>query len=163
MAQTKQDLDNFYTMSDPWGYETNKWDELRKDFIVTTARKYCPLGAKVLDIGCGEGFITKDLPGNLYGIELSNVAAARLPDKIRRIERPLSKYELVVACGVLYEQYDYEHMHKLILKAIATGGYVITCNIWDWEINQLPRDKMVEVKFFPYREYQQVLRVYRWV
>lgn len=163
--QSKDTLEEFYLNPDPWNYKADKWDEVRKDIIIATAKRYTPLGARVLDIGCGEGFITQDLPGmEIHGIELSDNAANRLNERVVRTDRPsgFKKYHVVLACGVLYEQYDWEQMHRWIDRAVMQGSHVITCNIMDWEINKLPRDKQIEVRVFPYREYNQVLRVYKY-
>lgn len=164
MTQSKEELDMFYSNADPWGYHDNVWDALRKDIIITTTRRYSTIGGTTIDLGCGEGWITKDLPGALFGIEISDMAATRLHESITRIKEPsgFSRYNMVLACGVLYEQYDWRKFHSWIEKLAASGGHVITCNILEWERNELPKEKMVEVRVFPYREYNQVLRVYKW-
>ena len=155
--QTKDELEAFYANEDPWEYKVNPYDAVRKQRILEAVQHKQFHSA--LDIGAGEGFITKDLPANyLYAIELSDTAAARLPDNIQRISEPKRKYSLIVASGVLYQQYD----NKTILDWIRAhaGGIVVTCNIHGWEINDLPRSKLVSESYFPYRQYIQHLVVY---
>lgn len=159
MAQTKESLEEFYLASDPWGVEESSDDKIRKQFILAALKRYPEKFFKALDIGCGEGFITKDLPANRkYGIEISDNAASRLPLGVHRIEKPKGQYDLVVATGVLYKQYDWEQFH-LWIKTHACK-VVLTCSIKDWEVNNLPEDKIVYMTTFPYRDYQQILRVY---
>lgn len=162
MAQTKAELDEFYMEPDPWGYESHPDDQLRKDFILAAVNRYRPVAGRTLDIGAGEGFITRDIPGRVSVIETSDTAAERLPDHIERIYEPSVKFELVLACGVLYAHYEVDQIYRWINRAIATGGHIITCNIKEWEVSRLPKNKLVDIRTFPYREYTEVLRVYKW-
>lgn len=162
MSQSKQDLDAFYLEQDPWQYREHPDDARRKGMVVALAELFEPYD-KVLDIGCGEGWVTEDLPGRIvHGIELSDIAARRLPKHITRVPEPRGKYDLVVASGVLYEQYDHEQMTSWIEQACKVGSMVITCHIKDWEINNLPAEKQIAHGEFPYRDYTEVWRVYSW-
>lgn len=158
--QSKPELDDWYTNPDPWGYRTNPDDILRRNIIREVLLPLAPF-ERALDIGCGEGFITSYLPAmKLDGIELSDTAAARLHPRIRRVHEPDGRYDLVVATGVLYAQYEWPLLTGWILS--AAQNIVLTCHIKDWELNELPADRQVHVEEFPYREYTQVLRLYRW-
>lgn len=160
--QTKEDLEAFYADKDPWFYRQHPDDARRKGIVVALANLFGPYN-KTLDLGCGEGFITEDLPGKLvHGIELSDVAAERLPKRVRRVAEPDGKYDLIVACGVLYPQYDHEQMVRWIEQAAKVGTVVITCNIQDWEVDGLPAGLQVANGTFPYREYTEAWRVYLW-
>ena len=105
-----------YFENDPWGYFNNPDDKIRKAKILSSipARDY----KNVLDIGCGNGFITKDLPGkNIIGLELSEKAVqsanANAPSNIHYVcgsifDLPtlmFPKMDLIVITGVLYPQY----------------------------------------------------------
>ena len=61
MIQSSDDLDKWYGQADPWGYESNPDDLKRKALLLSElpVKDY----QRVLDIGCGHGFITRDLPG----------------------------------------------------------------------------------------------------
>lgn len=157
--QDKLELENWYKYSDPWGYETNPDDLKRKAAILQAI----PKGKyrRALDIGCGEGWITKDLPAaEIHGIELSDNAAARLPSNVKRVSEPQGEYDLIICTGMLYKHYDYKQFTDWIKRAAKC--IVITCNIKDWETNDLPAAKQVMQSEFPYREFTQKLRVYKW-
>ena len=67
------DLEKWHKKKDPWGYEKSSEDRKRKNILISEipSRKY----KRVLDIGCGQGFITKDLPGeNIIGVDISRQA-----------------------------------------------------------------------------------------
>ena len=57
MKQTKTELENWYQNTDPWNYEKTTDDIIRKEKILSLLSTY----TTALDIGCGEGFITKDI------------------------------------------------------------------------------------------------------
>ena len=65
--QTKEELEHWYAVSDPWLYRQTLDDQIRKDLILD----FLPLKyQRALDIGCGEGFVTTDLPAiDIHGIE----------------------------------------------------------------------------------------------
>lgn len=159
--QTKEELEKFYEQEDPWDYTKTEDDYRRRRIIVALANLYAGGAETVLDLGCGEGFITKELPGERkFGIEISDRAVSRWPEGITRLYRPQGGYDVVLASGVLYGQYDYEKLRQWIKE--SAQDILITCHY----------DKMGEAhdKFdfeqifyaeFPYRQGKQILRVYR--
>lgn len=158
--QSKQDLDTWYNAEDPWGYKTDPEDAYRKKQILDALNPHAPF-KRALDIGAGEGFITGDLPAKtIEAIEISDNAAKRLPNNVKRVVNPEGKYDLIVCTGMLYDQYD----HHTFLSWIRShaGGIVLTCNIKDWEINTLPSEYQIHEVEFNYRTYEQTLRVYKW-
>ena len=58
--QQPAEIDAEYGTEDPWGYFRNPHDEARKQILVSTLEEYAP--TRVLDIGCGNGFITQSIP-----------------------------------------------------------------------------------------------------
>lgn len=153
--EQKSELEKWYSKKDPWEYEKTVDDVLRKDIILSKITgKYL----RALDIGCGEGWITKDLPAKeIYGIELSDNAAKRFPKNVKRIIKPEGKYDLIIATGVLYQHYD----HQTFIQWIKdhASGLVLLCNIKEWEVPlDLPNEQ--ENVEFPYREFTQKLRIY---
>lgn len=160
MSQSKKDLDEFYSKTDPWGYQDNSDDKFRKQAILDALSPFAPF-KRALDIGAGEGWITKDLPAKkLEAYELSDLAAARMPNNIKRVTEPSGKYDLIIATGVFYEQYDHQAMLKLIED--HASDIVLTCNIKEWEINPLPSGRIIHCLEFPYRTYTQRMVIYRW-
>lgn len=160
--QSKADIEDWYSKPDPWAYESTEDDQLRKEIILEALS---PFGRfkRALDIGSGEGWITKDLPADkIYAIEFSDNAAARLPRNITRLTKPNGSYDLIICTGMLYKHYDYQLFHKWIIRHTAVGGIVLTCSIGEWEVNNLPREKQIHTQEFPYRQYRQLLRVFKW-
>ncbi len=160
--QSKEDLERFYETPDPWGYETNDADEFRKYEILRALKLYGPF-ERALDVGCGEGFITKDLPAkHIYGHDLSESAMARLPMNVTATTTPYGGFDLVVATGVLYQQYDAPTMIEMIER--CASDIILTCHIKAWEINLELYGASVEEIYtieFPYREFTEVLRIFR--
>jgi len=154
MKRDKEYLEKFYSTPDPWGYQKNKDDIKRKKIIL---KKIDGKFKRALDIGCGEGWITKDLPADMiYGYEISDNACKRFPKNVKRILEPKGKYDLIIATGVLYEHYDYEFFHKMIEK--HASGIVLTCNLL---LEEMPLNKKPIFKTqFLYRERIEQLRVY---
>lgn len=152
--QSKQDIENWYNESDPWQYETHPDDKKRKDIILSHLTKRYK---RALDIGAGEGFLTKDLPADeIHAIEISDQAASRLPSNIKRVHQPEGMYDLIIATGVFYDQYDWQQFHKWIEQ--HASGLVLTSNIASWE-HELPHNPIL-TQTFPYREYNQHLCLY---
>lgn len=163
--QTKQDIEEWYKNPDPWGYETNPDDAERKRRIIAALgdKKF----KRALDIGCGEGWITKDLPAKeIHGLEWSDTAARRIPKPVAVISKPVGKYDLIVVTGVMYKQYNYLAMAEMIEDHIAPGGTILSCHIEDWLMPVAFHGidgELVHSERFPYREYTELLEVYKCV
>jgi len=170
-------LEDKYATPDPWGYQTSPDDAERKRRIIAACcRGWSHLNAgyaahdvpvqfeRALDIGAGEGWITRDLPARMkYGYELSDRAAGRFPVTVHRVT---SKNlvdddftcDLVVAAGVYYEHYDWRAMHLAALY--CASGIVVTCHLEDSEIPLPCAEKMIHEERFAYRGRTQRLAVY---
>lgn len=158
MAQSKQELEDWYSKTDPWGYNDNMDDKDRKMYILDAISPYAPF-KRALDIGAGEGFITKDLPAKeIEAIEVSDSASERLPSHVKRVKKPSGVYDLIILTGVLYDQYEGQKM--LDWAKEHCDGIILTCNILTWEVNSLPSEKMIHCYTFPYRTYEQILKIY---
>lgn len=161
MSQSKDELDAWYSKPDPWQYQTTPDDIFRKRVILSVLDLYGVRYARALDIGAGEGFITQSLPAAMIqAYELSDTAATRLPDNVKRVTEPIGKYDLILATGVLYSQYDWRGMVDMINQ--YASGIVLTCSIASWEVSAAwlgIRGKQIFTAEFPYREWNQKLRV----
>jgi len=162
MKQRFEDIENFYSIEDPWGFKSNPDDLKRKQIIIDTAKQYCQqilnkkLYDNALELGAGEGWITKDLPSKeKYGYEISSLAKSRWPQTVKEFQQQM-KYDLIIAPGVLYEQYDYEKFHEIMLN--NSNGIVMTISIKNWEKNYLT-NPIYEIEFV-YREFLENLKVY---
>ena len=62
--QTQQELEDWYAKPDQWGYFTNPEDSKRRDLLLSMfdCGYYYQ---RALDVGCGEGFITQQIPFEL--------------------------------------------------------------------------------------------------
>ncbi len=75
--QDIEELEKWHQRKDPWGYESNPDDTLRKEILLSAIpdKTY----QQVLDIGCGQGFVTVDLPGNfILGVDISKLVRSKL-------------------------------------------------------------------------------------
>jgi len=153
--QTKEELEKWYKTPDPWAYQSTQDDQYRKDQILNMLpRKY----TRALDIGCGEGFVTRDLPAiDIHGIELSDLAASRLPWNIRRIHVPEGMYDLVMTTGTLYAQYNHEQIYNWVKNSACV--HILIAGIKDWLIDY-DFGRVIQQKEFTYRQYIQRVTLY---
>lgn len=162
---TKQELNKFYSKHDPWGYRTNKWDQERRANIIAVLNQY-GLFERALDIGCGEGWVTEALPAKeLYGYDISDIALSRLPKSVSpiyKLSEVVDEFDLIVATGVLYAHYNYQPILETIRQ--HSNNIVLTCNIQSWEVPEVKvlGEQIFEMTF-PYREYIQQLRIFKYV
>ena len=159
MQHTKEYLEDKYAKKmDPWGYATTPMDMVRKANILGSMMEHGPY-TRALDIGAGEGWISKDLDAiEIHGIELSDNAAARFPENVKRVHEPEGLYDLVLLTGVLYDHYDVQKFYEWVED--AEPRVLITCNIYEHEV--LPWPWIADQTFtFAYNSRaRQILRVY---
>lgn len=153
--QSKEELEQWYKNADPWAYETTQDDLYRKDKLLNLLpMRY----NRALDIGCGEGFITRDLPAeDIHGIELSDLAASRLPFNVKRVHAPEGLYDLVITTGTLYEQYNHEQIAHWIRNSACR--HVLVAGIRDW-LKPYSFGNKIESMEFVYRQYIQSVSLY---
>jgi hypothetical protein len=162
--QTKQELEHWYTDSDPWNYQQDPEDTYRKNFYMAVLEDVGPVFSKALDIGAGEGWITKDLPAiEKHAFEISDTAATRLPDGVERVTKISGKYDLVTATGVLYEQYNHPAMANLIhsVSAKSCDTIIMIAGIKDW-IQPYTFGKQIRHFEIPYREYVHIIDIWEY-
>jgi len=173
MIQPKEDLEDWYSGEDPWGYYNDPQDAMRKERILSVIPKLDY--ENVLDIGCGNGFLTKDLPGrNILGVDISEKAVAfanrHTPAHVRfaagsLFDLPdlnLPPMDLVLITGVLYPQYiasSVRLVYVLIDRILKPGGILVCSHILDWYRSRFPY-LTVSREYFSYREFSQILEVY---
>lgn len=175
MIQKKEELEKWHDKEDPWGYNDNKDDAARKEILLAEIpnKNY----GNVLDIGCGQGFITKDLPGQkVYGVDISQSAidfANKLSENndrfiykqgsIFEIDKLFDvKFDLVIITGVLYPQYIDQStnlIYMLIDKILKEDGIFISVHIDEWYKSQFPYLKIKQL-YYDYRQYTHNLEIY---
>jgi 2-polyprenyl-3-methyl-5-hydroxy-6-metoxy-1,4-benzoquinol methylase len=174
---TKTELEQFYAVPDPWGYALNPEDEKRKSILLSMIAGIHP--NRTLDIGCGNGFITRELPGSfVMGVDISEraieharradpkpehhyVAASlfQLPDPILS-----EQFDLILITGVLYKQYIASGVltvFRIVDALLSDRGTLVTVHIHDWSsLVRFPYllDESIQ---YPYREYIHSLNTYR--
>lgn len=171
MLQTLEKLEEFYNNG---SYENNSDHLKRKDIILSEIpeRKY----ENTLDIGCGNGFITRELPGKrIIGVDLSSNAieqAKSHPNEknvdftqlsIFELNSHLSGvYDLIIITGVLYPQYIGEAkslVYKIVDRFLVDDGILLCSHIHECYTLRFPY-LMLENYYFEFREYTQCLEVY---
>lgn len=164
---TPIELEQVYDKPDPWGYQTNIADVKRKRIILDILRLYGPF-ERALDIACGEGWITKDIPARMiYGMEASKQAMERWDNKIIPWQRLVNEFDLVMITGALYENYDWQSFIDQINE--VSTKYILTCNIADREFPKAIegiQGELIQLNHFPYfrseqEQFTQRLRVYK--
>lgn len=173
MIQKKEELEQWYNNEDPWGYNDNKDDITRKEILLSEIPKI--KFKNVLDIGCGQGFITKDLPGEtVYGVDISE-SAINLANKISNnslifrqgsvfeIDKLFDiKFDLIIITGVLYSQYigkSSNLIYLLIDKILNENGVLISVHINEWYQVQFPYLRTKQF-YYDYRQYTHNLEIY---
>jgi trans-aconitate methyltransferase len=153
--ETKEQLENWYLTPDPWAYKKTQDDFTRKEIILGALYTHYN---RALDIGCGEGFVTTDLPAtHIHGIEISDNAASRFPSNVVRVFEPIGKYDLVMTTGTLYQQYDHKQIYDWVMNAATK--HILIAGIKDW---LLPYNfgSVIFAREFKYREYVQQVILY---
>lgn len=173
MIQPIKELENWNKNSDPWDYENNNEDKKRKNILLSEIPE--KIYKNVLDIGCGQGFITRDLPGeDVLGIDISSEAinkAKVYETKSLKFKQAslydlesleIEKFDLVIITGVLYPQYignSLNLIYSIIDNILNNKGTLISVHINEWYKARFPYLLLKEY-FYDYREYTHRLEVY---
>lgn len=174
MIQSKEELETWYGTTDPWDYENDAEDLKRKKILLGEIpdRAY----QSVLDIGCGNGFITNELPGDsILGVDLSENAInyANANNKKAHVSYQAKNifdlydlgqtFDLVVITGVLYSQYigsSNNLIHIIIDKVLKKDGVLVSVHINDWYTCRFPYNLFRE-HLYSYKQYLHRLEVYQ--
>ena len=112
-------------------YINNRW----KNVIESLVRHYqLPLDAKILDVGCGKGFLLYDLlkflpNSDLYGIDISEYAIRNAKKEIKEkivlgnatnLPWPDRFFDLVISINTLHNLYTFE-LEQAILEIQRVG------------------------------------------
>lgn len=176
--QDAAELDEFYDKPDPWGYYMNAEDTRRRNELMALlpSRKW----RRTLDIGCGNGFLTLELPGDdVLGVDLSEAAiewarkaaatrsdSARFRFEVRSIfdlkPPDAGGFDLVTITGVLYPQYigrAASVVSLIVDRLLAPGGILVTCHIDEWNPPRFPYVQL-DTALYPYRGHTHRLEVF---
>lgn len=174
-TSNESNLDRFYKNADPWGYFTNPQDLSRKRIIANECARY--KFSRVLDIGCGNGFITESVAAyELVGIDISEsaIAEARSRSSASNVSYKkgsifdlpslnLGMFDAVIITGVLYRQYignAHPLVYMLVDQVLRKDGILISVHIDDWYLARFPYP-LIRTLRYSYRHYIHLLEVYR--
>lgn len=172
--QSPTELDEFYNTGDPWGYDDNADDEMRADMVLANLpeRKL----DRVLDIGCGNGFLTARLPGReVVGIDVSEKALSWARQRctgprfhfqclsiLELDTAKLGRFDLVVMTGVAYPQYIGGALSLIQIKLadlLNPRGWFLHAHIAEWFSGGFPFI-LVDRHLYPYRDHWHLLETY---
>jgi SAM-dependent methyltransferase len=175
LIQSREDLERFYVEHDPWGYRDSSDDAMRRVRLLSVIpqKQY----GRVLEIGCGEGFVTCQLPGDdVIGIDLSLKAIehAQSHANTRTTFQQMSlfdlphagwsnTFDLIVIAGTLYPQYIGEGARLatvIVDDLLLRGGLLVAAHIFEWYRWRFPYTTLSR-EYYRYREYTHVLEVYQ--
>lgn len=170
--QSMEELDQWHASDDPWQYESTPDDLRRKSILLSEipSRSY----GRTLDIGCGQGFVTRDLPGSsVMGIDISSQAIARAQrysdDALQFRQASIfdlagceERYDLIIVTGVLYPHYignSLTLIYRIVDRLLAENGVLVSVHIDAWYKARFPL-LLLKQHFYDYREYTHRLEVY---
>ena len=174
---TKNEMEEFYKVEDPWSYDVNEDDDRRVARLLACIpdRKF----QRILDIGCGNAFLTVRLPGEeIHGVEISENAIKWARARAERVGKNikfhvgsvfdvdkicLGQFDLIVITGVLYPSLIGEAFELVRIKLDALlkeGGYLIHAHIESWFNHGFPY-KIIDRQIYRYRDYFHLLEVYQ--
>ena len=165
----KAQMNTKYAKVDPFGVKTDNADATRKAKILSVIQDIISNQLngvrfkRALDIGCGEGFITTDLPADeITGFDISDIALSRCPENMVVVDDPANikgKFDLVICTGSLVREYDFAQILGLIHK--HASGIVLTCQTHSTEVKEVATLKnQTHIEQFPYRDLKQTLRIF---
>ena len=175
MIQSQKDLDYFHNDIDPWNYEKSNDDLIRREILLREISAFSP--KKILDIGCGQGFITSKLNADeIIGLDISSSAIEHAKHqnknkKIRYLNLSIFelfncnnfKFDMILITGVLYPQYIGDSsslIYTLIDKILQPGGILVNVHIDNWYNCSWPYIKIKDF-YYPYRNYTHKFEIFR--
>lgn len=173
--------DEYENSLDPWGYETNPSDVVRRQWFEAFSRSISK--TRTLDIGAGVGFISKDIKTNEYiGLDISQTSTAELNAYFQKVGKAethkairgsvldlekmdLGTFDFIISTGVFYEHYlgkNKNNLESQINSVTSYGTYLLTIHIADWP-TLIPNLGFIELDRwqYPYREFTHELILQR--
>lgn len=166
----KQAMNDKYKDPDPFGVQIHPDDAIRKQKILDALQLHIDevrggeQFMRALDIGCGEGWITQDIPADhICGLDISDVALSRCDSNITKVndrKKLKGTFDCIIACGVLVNDYDFKDILEII-ESVATD-FVLTCQAVNTEVPDVLTltGKPESIIEFPYRDTNQRMRIF---
>jgi SAM-dependent methyltransferase len=175
------DTDEYENSLDPWGYETNPSDAVRRQWFETFSGSISK--SRTLDIGAGVGFISRDIKTREYlGLDISQTSTSELNSYFQKVGKhethkairgsvldleimDIGKFDFIISTGVFYEHYLGKNRNNLehqINSVSNYGTYLLTVHIADWS-TLIPNQGFIELDRwqYPYREFTHELILQR--
>jgi 2-polyprenyl-3-methyl-5-hydroxy-6-metoxy-1,4-benzoquinol methylase len=172
--QSKEEIELSYARNDPWGYFRNPHDDMRKKILMATLAEYSL--SRVLDVGCGNGFITQSIPAaSIVGVDISQSAVDeararstgsidfRCSSLFDLPQQKLGSFDCVLITGVLYDHYIGKSLplvYRIVDDYLSAGGILVSVHIEEWYFAKFPYAGIKRHRY-RYREYTHLLEVYR--
>jgi SAM-dependent methyltransferase len=175
------DTDEYENSLDPWGYEANPNDAVRRRWFEAFSSPISK--SRTLDIGAGVGFISRDITTNEYvGLDISETSTSELNAYFRKVGKDnthkairgsvldldkmnLGIFDFIIGTGVFYEHYlgkNRNNLESQINSVSSYGTYLLTVHIADWP-TLIPTLDFIELDRwqYPYREFTHELILQR--
>ena len=172
------EIEAYESNPDPWGYYNNLDDQKRLDRLKLVLDQLS--FERVIDIGCGNGFLTENIKApEVLGVDVSQAAvgwgelrAAELGlrthayctgDILSQEIQNHGYFDLVVLTGVLYEQYvggAYNIVRHNIDRILVQGGHLISCHILEWNPIRFAYTA-IDQQIYQYGRYTHSIELYR--
>lgn len=166
--------DEFRTGPDPWNYDETPDDQQRRRILLDELSRHA--FDSVLDIGCGNGFITGDIRASkVVGVDMSpgaiKAAKARVQHDSHKFVHAsifdlprlnLGTFDLIIVTGVLYPHYIGEtgSLVYLITDELMRRNSTLVCvHIEEWYQLRFPYPRVRELRY-RYRDYSHLLETY---
>ncbi len=173
ILQPLSELEAWHANVDPWSYETHPHGHKRVQVLLSELPERT--FERVLDVGCGQGYVTAQLPGaSVTGVDISENAISHAKklesDRLRFQVGGLFDlpslfsvpFDLVVVTGVLYPQYIASAKtlaYRVVDKVLAPGGLLVSVHIDEWYSCRFPYF-LSKTLSYPYRDYIHRLEIY---
>jgi SAM-dependent methyltransferase len=109
----------------------------RVAYLEQFVRQYTPIGGSVLDVGCGDMYLAKQMPEYSWkGIDIAPDASNNLATAVDLMKPPYpladASFDTVVCSEVLEHLWDLRVVHKEVFRVLKPGGvYIVSTPNFD--------------------------------
>jgi predicted TPR repeat methyltransferase len=176
--QPVEELEESYKTPDPWNYDATVDDQIRRTRLLGLLPQI--RYRRVLDIGCGNGFVTAHLPGDsILGCDISVNAVHWARERIRTRSdasrfafgarsifdldaKAMGRFDLIIITGVLYPQYignAFSVVTQIVDSLLLDDGILAACHISDWSRWRFPYTLLL-TDIYQYLKYSHRIEIF---